>query len=148
IRIVAPDLAIAPQILGGGRANVAYSQQLSVYGGYAPYSYSVTSGALPNGMTLSADGLLAGTPDAPAGQYAFAVQATDKYGLTALLQLVFTVLSPRVAFDTRSLPAGVRSHTYSTTLEVSGGSEPYTFEVVDSALSPGVVLGSDGKLHG
>ncbi|HLQ22306.1 MAG TPA: Ig domain-containing protein [Gemmatimonadales bacterium] len=148
IQIVAPDLAIAPQILRGGRANVPYSQQLSVYGGYAPYSYSVTSGALPNGMTLSADGLLSGTPDAPAGEYAFAVQATDSYGLTALIQLVFTVLPPRVAFDTRTLPAGVRLHPYSTTLEVSGGSEPYTFAVVAGALPPGVVLGSDGTLRG
>jgi len=42
-------------------------------------------------MTLSADGLLSGTPDAPAGQYAFAVGVTDKYGLTASLELVFTV---------------------------------------------------------
>ena len=64
------------------------------------------------------------------------------------MQLVFTVLSPRVAFDTRTLPAGVRSHTYSTTLEVSGGSEPYTFAVVAGALPPGIVLGSDGTLHG
>ena len=149
LQVVAPNLAIGPQSLRGGRANVPYdSQQLTVYGGYEPYSYSVLSGALPKGMTLSADGLLSGTPDAPAGQYAFAVGVTDKYGLTASLELVFTVLPPRVAFDTRTLRAGVLLHTYNTTLEVSGGSEPYDFEVIAGTLPRGLVLDADGTLHG
>jgi len=148
LQVVAPDLVIAPQILRGGRANVPYSQQLSVQGGYAPYTYELRGGALPNGMTLSADGLLSGTPNAPAGQYSFQVGAADAYSLTTALQLVFTVLPPRMAFATQTLPDGLRFRSYRTQLTVTGGGEPYAFTLAAGALPPGLALGGDGTLRG
>jgi len=148
LQIDAPALVLAPQILRGGRANQPYAQELTVVGGYAPYAYSVLAGALPKGMTLSADGLLSGIPDAAAGQYTFTVGATDKYGLSARLDLVFTVLPPRMAINTETIPNGMRGRAYSAAIRVSGGSEPYAFSVVAGALPPGVKLGSDGTLRG
>jgi len=148
LQVVAPDLVIAPQILRGGRANVPYNQQLSVVGGYAPYSYSLVGGSLPKGMSLSTDGLLSGVPDVPAGQYPFQVGATDKYGLTTSLQLVFTVLPPRMAFETQTLPDGFRFLNYRVQLAISGGGEPYTFTIVAGALPAGLVLGKDGTVYG
>lgn len=53
-----------------------YSYQFAVTGGTAPYTFAVTSGALPAGLTLSAAGLLSGTPTA-SGQYNFTVTVTD-----------------------------------------------------------------------
>ncbi len=146
--LAASPPVIAPQVLRGGRANQPYSQQLSVYGGYAPFSFSLVGGVLPKGMRLSRNGLLAGTPDAPTGEYAFTVEATDKYGLTTTLTLVFTVLPPRMRFVTEMLPHGVRSRAYRAVLAVSGGGEPYAFTVVAGALPRGLVLGSNGTLHG
>jgi hypothetical protein len=148
LQIDAPTLVIAPQILRGGRANQPYTQQLSVIGGYAPYAYSVLAGALPKGLELTADGALAGTPDAPAGQYTFTVGATDKYGLTARLDLVFTVLPPRMSIDTATLANAVRGRPYTAAIVASGGSEPYTFTVVSGSLPPGIKLASDGTLVG
>lgn len=56
-----------------------YSYQLQASGGSSPYYYSVTSGSLPAGMTLSTTGQLYGTP-----QYGstmnFTVRVTDSYG--------------------------------------------------------------------
>ncbi len=55
---------------------MAYSQQLTASGGTATYTYSVTSGALPAGLTLSSTGLLSGTPTV-VNTFNFTVTATD-----------------------------------------------------------------------
>jgi hypothetical protein len=148
LQVDAPTLVIAPQILRGGRANQPYTQPLSVFGGYAPYTYTVLAGALPKGLELSADGTLAGTPDAPAGRYSFTVGATDKYGLTARLDLVFTVLPPKMSIDTATIANAVRGRLYTATIVASGGSEPYAFSVVSGTLPPGIKLAADGTLRG
>jgi len=57
-----------------------YSQQLAVSGGTAPYHWTIKSGALPAGLTLSDTGLLSGTPtasSAPGAPFAFEVAVTD-----------------------------------------------------------------------
>jgi hypothetical protein len=139
---------IAPQVLAGARANAAYSAQLSVVGGEAPYAYQVLGGQLPKGMTLADDGLLSGAPDARAGEYPFKVGAADSNGVTSSLDLVLVVLPPRMAFDTVKLATGRKAKTFKASIEVSGGSDPYTFARVGGALPPGLVLGADGTLRG
>lgn len=57
-------LIIAPEALPSAAVGTAYSQQLSVSGGVGSYAWSVRAGTLPAGMSLSADGLLSGTPAA------------------------------------------------------------------------------------
>ncbi len=50
--------------LASGTVGVPYSQQLQAYGGQPPYSWSLTPGSpgLPPGVTLSASGVISGTP--------------------------------------------------------------------------------------
>lgn len=55
-------ISISPTILPAGSTAVQYSQNLSATGGIAPYSFSVISGALPLGVTLTQNGLLSGSP--------------------------------------------------------------------------------------
>ena len=43
----------------------AYSTQLEVTGGTAPYAWMINSGALPNGLSMDANGGIAGTPTRP-----------------------------------------------------------------------------------
>ena len=139
---------IAPQVLAGARANAPYSTQLTVVGGKAPYVYEVLDGKLPKGLTLGDEGLLAGSPDAPAGEYRFTVGASDSNGVTSSLELALVVLPPRMAFDTLRLASARKGRLFRASIEVSGGSEPYTFARIGGALPPGVVLGSDGTLRG
>ena len=49
--------------LPAATAGVSYSAKLAASGGIAPYTWSVTKGALPAGLTLvPATGLIAGIP--------------------------------------------------------------------------------------
>jgi Putative Ig domain len=82
-----PPIAILPATLAGGTHAVAYSQQLSASGGIgtpAQFTFAVTAGALPPGLTLNGTWLLAGTPTTP-GTFGFTVTATDLAGETQLI---------------------------------------------------------------
>jgi hypothetical protein len=68
---------VAPATLISGQVSVSYSQQLTASGGTQPYTYTVSSGNLPPGLTLNgATGLLSGTPTM-ANTYPFTITAVD-----------------------------------------------------------------------
>jgi hypothetical protein len=75
ITIPPPTLVMTPASLPAVTSS-SYSQALSVSGGTAPYTFAISAGALPAGMTLSSAGVLSGAPTA-AGTFAFTVKATD-----------------------------------------------------------------------
>ncbi len=77
-------VTVNPATLPNGAFSTAYSQTLSATsanGGVAPYTFSVTAGALPAWLTLSSAGALSGTPTAP-GSFNFTVQATSTNGFS------------------------------------------------------------------
>jgi len=79
--------------LTGGTAFAAYSQTLtasSANGGTAPYTFSVTSGTLPAGLSLTAAGALTGTPSA-ANTSSFTVQAVSANGFTGTQAYSLTI---------------------------------------------------------
>ncbi len=78
--------------LPNGTESIPYGSQLAVSGGQAPYTWTVTSGSLPAGLTLSTAGLISGTPSAT-GISTFTVQATDSEtpAALALQQLSITI---------------------------------------------------------
>ena len=72
----APSITFSTASLAAGTYATAYSQGVSASGGVAPYSFAVTAGALPPGVSLSPTGTLSGSPTA-AGNYSFTITATD-----------------------------------------------------------------------
>ncbi len=56
--------------------NQSYAQPVNASGGASPYSYSVSAGSLPPGLTLSSNGVITGTP-ITAGDYTFTVKVED-----------------------------------------------------------------------
>ena len=72
--------------------NAAYSQQITATGGTAPYTYEVTSGSLPAGLSLATDGLVTGSATT-IGIYNFYVTATDSLGETHFSLFQFTVMN-------------------------------------------------------
>jgi hypothetical protein len=71
-----PVITVAPSTLPAATAGVAYTHTLVASGGTGPYNFAVTAGAVPAGLTLSAAGVLSGTPTT-AGNPAFTIRATD-----------------------------------------------------------------------
>jgi sugar lactone lactonase YvrE len=69
------SIATSSPLLSGW-AGGSYSQPLVAAGGVPPYAWTVLSGSLPSGLTLSSAGLISGTP-AAAGSFAFTAQVAD-----------------------------------------------------------------------
>src|SRR5262249_10985856 len=75
-----PTMSMAPLTPAAGTAGAAYSAvTLSESGGVAPITWSLASGTLPAGMSLSGAGVISGTPST-IGTFPFTVQATDANG--------------------------------------------------------------------
>nr|WP_245863727.1 IPT/TIG domain-containing protein [Caulobacter mirabilis] len=90
VRVNAPDLRIIPVLPNEMRQAVPYAGVLTVTGGAAPYTFSVMSGALPTGLTLSPDGAITGVPTA-SGSFSFTVKAVDaSTGLGAWTQASYS----------------------------------------------------------
>jgi hypothetical protein len=71
-------LQITNTSLPNGNPGVSYNATtLAATGGFTPYSWTITQGALPNGLTLNAtSGVISGTPTG-AGTSSFTVQVSD-----------------------------------------------------------------------
>jgi hypothetical protein len=63
-------------VLGSGTVGTAYSATITAQGGLAPYTFAITGGSLPTGLTMTSAGLISGTPSA-AGTFNFTVTVTD-----------------------------------------------------------------------
>jgi hypothetical protein len=109
--------------LPAGTVGVTYGDALPVPHLAAPYQWSVSSGALPTGVTLStATGKVTGTP-AAAGTYNFSIKVTDANAQSASADVVMSVKSvPHPsATDTGPAPGAVLSAVGTGPGEVSGG---------------------------
>jgi hypothetical protein len=69
-------LTVVTTSLPEGQQSTAYQVFLVADGGTAPYTWSIDSGTLPAGLSLSAGGELSGAPTA-SGTFNFIVRATD-----------------------------------------------------------------------
>ncbi len=79
-----------------GTAGTPYTTILHAAGGIAPWTWAVTGGSLPAGLTFSPGGTITGTPAAP-GTRTFTAQATDHDGNTATKSLTLTIDAPDLA---------------------------------------------------
>ncbi len=103
---IASPLQITTTSLTNGTPNAFYQQTLTATGGFAPYTWSITQGSLPGGLTLNAtSGVISGTPT-NTGTSNFTVQLADNgtppATLTANLSIMINAPPPRAAalYDT------------------------------------------------
>lgn len=90
---VCPTLTVGPASLTNGTAGVAYNQTLSQTGALGTTTYTVSSGTLPPGMTLSSGGVLSGTPTGT-GTFNFTVLLTDASGCTGSMPYTLIIDCP------------------------------------------------------
>ena len=89
--LVNPVTLTVPNTLADGVANEAYSQTLSAAGGISGYTYAITSGSLPTGLSLSG-GVISGTPTV-AGSYTFTITITDSQSVTGTSVQTIVILA-------------------------------------------------------
>ncbi|WP_430391814.1 putative Ig domain-containing protein [Dyella sp. 20L07] len=147
LTVNAPAVTVTPATLPAVQAETAYSQQFSANGGTTPYTYAVTTGSLPAGMTLSSTGLLSGTPTV-SGDFNITVTATDKFNFAGAQSYTLKVTAPAIAVTPATLTAGQVAVAYNQTLSASGGVGPYSFTVSPGTLPAGMTLSSAGVLSG
>jgi uncharacterized repeat protein (TIGR01451 family) len=121
-----------------GQVGVPYSTQLTVTNGTSPFTWSVSSGTLPPGISLGAGtGLLSGTPTT-AGSYTFTVQIVDASGQTASKAVTLVIAAAPVVNYTPT--AGEVDVAFSQQPTVSGGTGPFTWAISAGSLPPGVTI--------
>ena len=132
-----PNPQIPFQTLPNGSVGVAYSQTITLAGGFSPFQWSVydgpiltgykVAGAVPDGLTLNANtGLISGTPTA-AGTWYFEVTVTDAANILATNGFMSIQIAPTapatnpVPFLNQPLvPTAVSPGNPGFTLHVSG----------------------------
>ncbi|WP_411906995.1 putative Ig domain-containing protein [Rhizobium mayense] len=153
LTVGSPTITLSPVTLSSGSIATAYNQTVAATGGTAPYTYTVTSGALPSGLTLNASsGAIVGTPTS-GGSFNLTITATDSSTgngapFTASKAYTLPIGAPTIAITPASLPAATVATTYNQTITASGGMAPYTYAVTAGSLPAGLTLSPAGVLSG
>jgi hypothetical protein len=146
--VAEPPLTITPSRLFPATPGVFYSVPLQASGGTAPYKWSLSSGSLPDGLTLGSDGTLSGIAGGAPGVFTFSVSVKDKDGLPGFRTLTLVVNTPVILATPTALPAATVGSAYLQTIGAIGGVAPYTFSLLDGALPAGLSLAPSGRLAG
>ncbi|MCX6838914.1 MAG: putative Ig domain-containing protein [Verrucomicrobia bacterium] len=155
LNVTVPALVITSSALSTGvQVNSWLSAAFTAVGGTGNYSWSVPSGSLPWGMSLSWDGQLSGAPYST-GSYWFTVRVTDGSGNYADQGAYMSVSEvppppppePPQITSYQTLPSGQDGSVYSFDFSASGGSGSYTWSSW-WGLPSGLSLSSSGQLAG
>ena len=139
LAVAAPSISITPATLPAATAGTAYSATLIGSGAVAPYSFSLSGGALPAGVTLATTGQLSGTPTA-SGSFPFTATVRDANGQTGTAAFTLSVNVPTLTITPATLPTAVQGIAYSQALSATGGIAPYSFAVSSGSLPAGLAL--------
>jgi len=135
-----------PSTLPSGTAGLSYfTYALDTRDGQTPYTYSISSGSLPPGLSLNTStGAITGTPTTP-GSYSFTIRVTDicfSGAQTASKAYIISIECAPLSITTVSLPAGTAGQAYSQQIQSTGGYGTKTYSVIAGSLPTGLSLNS------
>ena len=136
-------LVISSTALPNGQVGTAYSATLAATGGTTPYSWTLTSGTFPAGLSLNAStGAITGTPTVAVGSTPLTFKVTDSSSpaLSQIVSLSLTISAAGLVITTTSLPNGQINAAYNTSLNATGGRTPYTWTLTSGTLPAGLNL--------
>ncbi|MEI2302278.1 putative Ig domain-containing protein [Ensifer sp. MJa1] len=147
VLVFSPAGGALPSAVGG----VSYNATISADAGTAPYSYAITSGALPAGLTLdSSSGAISGRPSGD-GDFRFTVTATDANGAIGQASYQLAVSSGNFVFSPSggALPDAMVGEDYSSSISATGGVGALVYSLKSGDLPKGMVLNvSTGEMTG
>src|ERR1017187_1510820 len=134
--------------LPAGTVSAKYAQTLKATGGAVPYTWALSGGSLPAGLSLNpATGAIGGTPTA-SGAVNFIIQVTDAKRVTATAPFTLTI-NAALTITNAVLPSCTVGANCSQTVSLNGGTGPYTYVVSAGALPAGLSLNStSGQISG
>lgn len=101
IIIISPGSVFTPTYV-----DQPYTNTFQVFGGTAPYTFIITSGILPTGLSLDSNtGTISGTP-ATVGTFNFTIKVTDVNSLSGSQVFTFTIAPPSPGFIYTRTPSG------------------------------------------
>jgi len=143
---------VTNQFLPGANQGKWYSFSLTAAGGQPPYRWSLVSGNLPSGLSLSSSGIISGTPASPKGNYSATIRVMDDVGVTRSRVFTITVFerdeAPLSITSPSTLSRGRKGSAYSAALAATGGSKPYRWSLISGSLPPGLSLSGTGTISG
>jgi hypothetical protein len=143
-------LNFSVSVLPNATMNSPYSASLALSGGTAPYTCSLQSGVMPNGLTLNSNCSITGTPTQIIAASALVIHATDSASTaqTTTTTTALTVLPVPLGISVSVLTGGTVGVPYSATVAVGGGIAPYTCQIVGGTMPAGLTLGSNCSITG
>jgi hypothetical protein len=146
-----PQEIRAPELVGAtlplAFVGTMYNSPLLGRYGTSPYSFALTSGSLPTGLSVSSSGVLSGNATAM-GTYSFGVTLTDSETPAKKATQTYTVSSTTPLQVPGSVSIEIRRGVQLSSRLVSGGTGPYTSQIVSGGLPGGLVLNADGTVSG
>ena len=137
---------IVTETLDDATRGLAYSEVIEQRGSTAPFAFALTTGSLPPGLTLAANGAITGTPTL-SGAFTFTVTLSAANDMTATATLTIRVFEPVVVLG-GPLPGASVNQAAATTLSATGGFAPYSWSLAAGALPTGVSLSAAGVVSG
>lgn len=142
-------LTITTTRLPRASVNRAYTTTLRALFGTEPYTWAITSGSLPSGITLASNGLLSGTATT-SGEFPLTLEVTDSTGAKATAETTLSVVVNTVPDITTaaSLPGGFMGTPYNIQLTANAGDPPLVWRRTAGSLPLGLALTEQGRLYG
>lgn len=135
-------LTVLMDVIADGAVSASYNQTPPISGGMQPYTFSISSGSLPPGLSLgSTTGAVTGTPTT-AGTYYFTYKVTDSDNPAQIAtQNMSVTVGPAGTLTVGAIPnSGVVGTFYGAAPAVSGGNPPYSASITSGSLPPGFLL--------
>lgn len=126
LNLSCPSVAIAPDSLPGGTAGTPYNQTLTASGGLTPYTFSVSGGIFPDGLSLSPAGVISGTPT-KTGTFSFTVTVNAGAGCAGIRNYSISISCPTIGVTPATIQSAFRGQSHSVTFVAAGGVGPYTY---------------------
>jgi hypothetical protein len=147
IKITPRPVSISTASLASGTLGFAYSAPVAAAGGAPQYSWVISPGSLPLGLSIdSAAGTIGGTP-LVAGNFNVTVMVTDSGQETASKQFSLAVAAPPQIMPATP-PDGAIGNNYSLQFSATGGTRPYAWSLRSGTAPGGLTLDPASGLLG